>query len=287
MTNALDRQGLISYVDRYFDALVAKDPLRLPLSPKVRFTENCQTLALGKGLWATVEGRGPYRLNFADPTSGQAGCFATVEEMGNLAVLMLRLKVEDQRIGEIETLVARFGLPITHFNPGALKEPNPILLERVPEAERSPRDELAVITNSYFDALERSDGTIVPIHPDCIRLENGVQTTSNPNRAGIGRLPVAEGLSSGFYKYISGIRDRRFPILDEEYGLSFAIVFFEHPGNIRSVDVPAFGALKMAPFALKPSSAMIAELFKIRNGQIHHIEAVLEFLPYGIRSGWE
>ena len=287
MTNALDRAGLISYVDRYLDALVAKDASRLPLSPDVRFTENCQTLALGKGLWATVEGRGPYRVDFADPTSGQVGCFATVVEMGNLAVLTLRLRVEDQRISEVEALVARFGIPITHFQPEALKEPKSMLLERVPEAERFPRDKLVEITNSYFDGLEQSDGTIVPIHPDCIRLENGVQTTSNPNRPGVGRLTVAEGLSSGFYKYISEIRDRRFPILDEEYGLSFAIVFFEHPGNTRSVDVPGLGVLEMSPFALKPSSAMIAELFKIRNGQIHHIEAVLEFLPYGIKSGWD
>jgi hypothetical protein len=32
---------------------------------------------------------------------------------------------------------------------------------------------------------------------------------------------------------------------------------------------------------------MIAEVFKVEDRRITQIEAVLEFLPYGIRSGWE
>ena len=35
------------------------------------------------------------------------------------------------------------------------------------------------------------------------------------------------------------------------------------------------------------NSVLIAELFKVRRGLIEHIEAVLEFVPYGMRTGWE
>jgi hypothetical protein len=35
------------------------------------------------------------------------------------------------------------------------------------------------------------------------------------------------------------------------------------------------------------SNLQAAEIFKIRNGQIHEIEAMGVSLPYGTKSGWE
>jgi hypothetical protein len=160
------------------------------------------------------------------------------------------------------------------------------LVRSVPPAERATRQEATTIADSYFDAIELDNGDIVPVHPDCIRIENGVQTTSNPTRAGVGRMPVKEGLSSGFYSYIREIRDRRYPIYDDETGVVMSIVVFEHPGLVKSVVVEGFGELKLAPFTQKPSSAVIFEAFKVQSGQIRQIEAVLEFLPYGIKTGW-
>ena len=88
-------------------------------------------------------------------------------------------------------------------------------------------------------------------------------------------------------QYITEIRDRRYPVVDEQKGIVFAIVFFEHPGTVKEVNVQGIGLVPMRPFTQKPSSAMIAEVFKIQDGSIRQIEAVVEFLPYGARSGWE
>ena len=52
-----DRACLEGLLDRYVDALVARDPSRLPAADTVRFTENGQRLELGDGLWRTVTGR--------------------------------------------------------------------------------------------------------------------------------------------------------------------------------------------------------------------------------------
>jgi hypothetical protein len=103
----------------------------------------------------------------------------------------------------------------------------------------------------------------------------------------VGRLPVKEGLSSGFYSYIQEIRDRRYPVYDEETGVIMSIVVFEHPALVKSVVVEGLGELKLAPFTQKPSSAVIFEAFKVQGGQIRQIEAVLEFLPYGTKTGWD
>ena len=37
----------------------------------------------------------------------------------------------------------------------------------------------------------------------------------------------------------------------------------------------------------RPFTAVIGELFKIKNGKIREIEAVMTSLPYGAKSGWD
>jgi hypothetical protein len=281
----LDREHLESFADDYLEALSKRDPSLLATSPGVRYTENCQTLAMNKGLWATATAGISYRNYIADADSGQIGIFAVVTENGSPAVLAGRLRVQDQKVTEIEALVARWGNPL--WEPESLKTPHPAFIQALPDSGRMSRAQLVKVADSYFDAIEQDNGDIVPVHPDCYRLENGVRTTSNPDRPRIGRLDVKAGLSSGFYSYITEIRDRRYPVVDEERGNVLGIVFFEHPGTVRSVEVEGFGRIDLAPFTQKPSSAMIAELFKVQGGQIRMIEAVLEFLPYGTRPGWD
>jgi len=272
-------------VDAYLEALSARDASRLPATANLRYTENCQEIALGKGLWATCTGGVSYRLYMADPETGQIGFFGLLTENGSPAFLALRLKAEGGRVAEAEALVARWGNPL--WGPETIGTPRPELLQAVPPSERASRAEAIAIADSYFDAIEQDNGDIVPLHADCVRLENGVQTTSNPDRARIGRLHVKEGLSSGFYSYIKQIYDRRYPLVDVERGIVLSVVVFEHPGTVKSVAVEGFGELELAPFTQKPSSAVIFEAFKVQGGTIRQIEAVLEFLPYGTKTGWE
>jgi len=279
------RGELSELVNAYVNALCAGDPSRLQVTKDFRYTENCQDLPLGKGLWATSTGNLSYRLSMLDVEAGQAGFFGLMTENGEPCFIALRLKVEGRAFSEAEALVARWGNPL--WGPEGHTEPRPELLDTVPLEELSTRGEAITIADSYFNAIELDDGEIVPLHPDCIRIENGVQTTSNPARAGVGRLPVKEGLSSGFYSYVREIRDRRYPVYDEETGVIMSIVVFEHPGIVKSVVVEGFGELQLAPFTQKPSSAVIFEAFKVQGGAIRQIEAVLEFLPYGTKTGWE
>jgi aldehyde dehydrogenase (NAD+) len=58
-------------MNQYLDAVVAKDPKRLPLSADVKYTEQEQVMAVGDGFWKTVTGRGNYNHFFSDPVAGQ------------------------------------------------------------------------------------------------------------------------------------------------------------------------------------------------------------------------
>src|SRR4029453_8643036 len=93
--------------EQYLDALAAKDPKKAPIaSSNIKNTENGQRLHIGDGLWNSITARGTYKLHVADPTYGQVVTFTTMREAGTPLILAVRLKVEKQRISEIETLVA-------------------------------------------------------------------------------------------------------------------------------------------------------------------------------------
>ena len=83
------------------------------------------------------------------------------------------------------------------------------------------------------------------------------------------------------------IADRRFVLWDEERGLVFCFVFFEHAGRIKTVKLKDGSIFNVPPVYQKPSSTMVAELFKIIDGKIRRIEAVEGYVTYGLHSGWQ
>ena len=111
------RECLEGIARKYFDALVQRNPSAAPLADHVAFSENNVALLLGDGLWGTITGRGPpsTELYFADPQAGQVGFFGIVDEHGVPGYLAVRLRVEDRKITEIESIVNR----IPPLPPGA------------------------------------------------------------------------------------------------------------------------------------------------------------------------
>ncbi len=289
------RSCLEGMVDRYLDAMIAHDPNRLPLSRNVRFTENGQELRLGDGLWGTASGPGKYKLYVDDPEDGQVGFYGTVMENGTPVLMALRLKVAYGLIDEIETIVARGGG--TNFPPaGQTMEnrghPRPQFLRTVPPAERMSRADLVRIANSYFTGLAGNTGrNTAPFAPTCNRWENGVQTTNNPtlrpgSRFNVIALDCEQQQKSGFYAFVTEIRNRRFPVVDRERGLVLSFAFFEHSGRLAEIHL-ANGETVPSPVR-SPLTLEISELFQIDRGKIDQIEAVLDTVPYGMRSAvWD
>jgi len=281
-----DRACLSGIVDQYLAAMVAHDRSRLPLAKTVRFTEDGVPLQLGDGLWATAGSLGSYKLTFAEPESGAAGAYAVVQENGSGAILALRLKVAKRQITEIETLVAR--KPTTSIlNTDNLTEPRPIFLETVPLADRPSRQDMVSMVGKYFDGIEQGNGDIVPFDPDCIRIENGIQTCPSSASSPLGALSCGAQLSTKIFTYIQTVSPRRFPIVDRERGLVLAIVRFNHPGTQQTVEVPGRGKMTMGRYSQWPNSTQIAELFKIKDRKIKEITAVIVTAAYKAPLGWE
>lgn len=275
---------LIGYVNQYLDALEANDPSRLPLSDQVRFTENTRELELGEGLWKTASAI-HYRHVVCDPLQSQAGVFCSLQEGGeHLTLLALRLKVMDKKISEVETMVSRYAGPDVAFKPKTLVSPVPILTETVPGAERVSRERMVEIADRYLEGLEKNSAALIPLHPDCNRLENGLKTTNNQELGFPLSLSCAEQIP--LFTYMTRIRDRRYAVVDEELGLVWCLVMFDVPGTVKTAEIPGYGVIPLAPRTQYPRSMLVAELFKIRNGLIHYIEALLTSVPLGIPPGW-
>lgn len=302
LAQSCDRACLEGFVDRYLDAVIDNDPARLPLSEDVRFTENGQRLAIGDGLWRTMKAKGGYRLFVSDATAGQAAFIGTIEEdhrdprQGTPALIALRLEIEDGEITEIEQFVARNVEAAERVE--ALGEPRAAFLEALPADARLSRAELIDTANQYFTGMQQNDGKgDYPFHPGCERIENGMQTTNAPTPPGETRPDPAtatgyssqwscrEQFESGLLHFVTRIRDRRFVAVDEERGLVFAFVFFDHSGGeTRTFTTPTGREVTAGP--VQPWTWYIAEVFEIEDGQLRHIEAVLERVPYGMLSGW-
>ena len=278
------REELIGFVWTFLDALGHNDSSRLPTSPDVRFTENCQPLPLGKGIWATATPHKPEQLFtvFAEPAQGQVGYFGVVRENEKPSLLSARLRVEDGLVREIEVLVARSPEESGHprvFAPDNMTEPRGVFDEVLPPEQRCPRDELLRITNLYFDGIVAGKGEMIPVLEECRRIENGVQTVLNPARGTpTSALGVAAQVDTGVFRDIAAARGRRFPIVDEERGLVFVIFLFDHPGPVTNSGFVSRYS--------QPNSMMVAELFQIRSRKIYQIEAVLNVFPYGTQPGW-
>jgi hypothetical protein len=295
-----DRACLNGIVDSYLAALVAHDPMKAALARTARFTENTSQLPIGEGLWlGATEAPKTFAVYVPDAGARQVGFFGVMKEYDKPVMLALRLRVENRQITEIEHVIAR-GL-----NSAGMKNlvaPRAALVSDVPAEQRVPRDQMLKIANSYYDALLQSNGKVAPFADDCVRHENGLQTTSNrtganaPSGGGItstsamakiGALGCADALDTRALSYITGIDLRRVNIADEEKGLAFGLSMFRHRGNVRLIKIMNVPGVDAMPMNFGPIDLQAAHIFKISGGKIHEIEAMGYMLPYMSRSGWE
>jgi len=278
-----NRTCLIGTLHSYLDALGHKDRGLAPFAHDVRYTENNVEMALGEGLWGSIGGVSVTGLEVADPSTGNVAWFGTVQEHGNGAFLALRLKVADRQITEVESVVQRRPTHPAPFGDPAKLQHDPAFQEVLPPEQRRERERLMAVANGYFSTVEQNDGQIfTSFDPDCQRTENGISTTSGTQ----GAAAISQGCESqfklGLYRINKRVRERRFPIIDEERGIVVATGFFDHANTFDSYKTTDG---KVHATALKwPNSISLMEAFKIRNGLIYRVEAVFTYVPYFMHS---
>ena len=241
-----DRACLRTMIDQYLNAVVKHDPSTAPLVVGFRQTENAVNVRPGDGVWKTVTGLGGVQRRYVDAVSGQAAYYGIVQEGADLAIVTVRVRVENRKLTEAEWYLARAndpGLngprqpgrpPANLFNPGYLAQ-NPPPERVVPAPRRLSRDALQAVTNSYFDAITSHDGSVALTHSGCGRVENG-----SPTPPGRFLPPLAPPAAATTNDCVSGLQNfnasmvvaRRIPLIDEESQAVLAMaVFIRRPGS--------------------------------------------------------
>jgi len=294
-----DRACLVGFLDGYMNAIFKHDPKAVPpLSIDVRMTENTGVMDVGEGvLWRSKVEPTTFKIVIADPVEGQVAFQGRLKVQNQDELVAIRLKVDRGKILEIEQLWAsginQAAIPL-------LTRPMDYLVSDVPAAQRTSRQTMFRVANSYFDALEGDNGKIGAFADDCVRHENGYQTVNNPPPGGrmmpgpnlpnpnteqgksqlaFSMLTCSEQISSKTFAYMKHIRPRRALIVDELKGLVATFPLFVHDGTRR-------GAAPDAPPGML-QNLVTMETFNVRGGLIHHVEAApFVTIPYGLGNGW-
>jgi hypothetical protein len=265
-----DRECLHGFMTKYLNAVIAHKPGDVPVSEKVRFTENTVDAKLGEGIWKTASKLTPYRLDIIDVRQGVIGTHAVIEEGKNTVLLLVRLKVINKKITEIETQVTRIEPGGKFSSPTELKSTRQAMTLVPPEDKLNLREDAVKIGLKYPEGLKL--GSFVkadtPFSPDAYRIENGYVT------AGKGcQSPACENLKTQPIPTLFEITSR-VAAVDEEMG----IVWIRMDFGKNSMGVGA---------EADKQSLIVWEAFKVYGGQIHAVEAFMLAMPRGTPSGWD
>lgn len=270
-----DRVCLTGYIDAYFTALKANDPSALPMATNAKITANGAVMPLADTFWDSAEGT-VYRWDIVNTRLGDTGTEAVIKNAdGSKTIYMLRLKVRDAKITEVETIKCNQGEADGLWNPDSLVEVSPELQLSIRDSERDSYYELIGAAESYWRAFQ-TNGTPqyhpARLLPDSRRFENGLQTTGVVRNGQY--ASTARGFDEGSF-IGRNIWDRRYAVVDEERGIVLSIVRFGLKEGMKSQSTAT------------ANDRLVAEFFAIKSGWIQEIHAVLFNLPDDQPTGWE
>lgn len=265
--------------------VVIRDFSRLPWGEPVRFTENNVAMMIGEGFWGAARGDMQELLVLADETSGNVLWFGIVEEHEQAAYHGMRLKIDGNRISEVETYFGREGTP-DWFESTEDYVLDARFTQVLPENQRRSRERMVIIANGYLASRQGNDGRVyVNFTDDCSLVVNGVDI-SRDNYWGEGFAQGCQAqLEEGLYRPVDRIRGRRFPIVDEETGVVVALSLEDHAAHFVEYE-----SVSGTPQKIKveyPNTRGKLEALKIVDGAIARIEGVSVFLPYYMQDLWQ
>ncbi len=272
---ACDRACLTGFIDGYFAALMANRASALPQAARARITENSHEKKLADTFWDGAE-ETLYRFDIVNVRRGDTGTQTVIRNAdGSKTMHMLRLKVQNGAITEIETIKANQGEADRLWDPDRIVgEPTTAFQLSIRNTERDSYYDLVGTAESYWRAFQ-TNGTPAyrraRLMPDSRRFENGLQTTGLV-RDGVFN-DTARGFDEGRFSD-RNIWDRRYPVVDEERGVVLSIVRFGLKEGLKSQSTAT------------SNDRLVAEFFAIKHGYIQEIQAVLFNLPDEEPTGW-
>jgi len=210
---ACTRIGLEAATDLYIEAQTKGDPSGMPLAQGLAYIENLQVVDIKSGVIQK-----PLKIDFhrtlVDQTTCQTFTEAIVTDKDHPYVLGTRLRVNHDKIAEIESLVTTTGdwlFNVDNYFKWSPRED----WGAIPAGQRDTRATLEAAANAYLDAFLEQKLDAVPWGYPCNRTEGGIRT---------GKEVPEDGCQVGVPSGVNIIA-RRF-IVDETIGAVVAFCTF-------------------------------------------------------------
>lgn len=210
---ACTRDGLGAATNLYLTDQGSGDTSGLPLAKGLAYIENMQVADIKSGVIQNAL-KIDFHRTLIDPATCQTFTEVIVTDKSNPYVIGTRLRVNHDKIAEIESLVTKPGDWLFNADNYYKWSPN----ENwgvIPPGERDSRDTLVAAANAYLDAFLEGNGDAVPWGYPCNRTEGGLRTGK-----GLPQDSCQVGVPSGV-----NIVARRF-IVDETIGAVVAFCTF-------------------------------------------------------------
>jgi hypothetical protein len=268
---ACDRECLRSTMSTFLYALLEHDASKVPVAATVRVTEDGIEKPLARlSLLNSVTRLRGYRQDFLDEREGMAGADVVVEEVGAPVLLVVRLKVVDAKITEIETVATRSRPDGLIFNIDGLSAPSEDMNYAPRPEQLGTREEMIEAALHYPRGLNEAKtfaAVNAPFAPSAYRYENG-QVMAGPKCTFSQGCQNIATQSLAIFERLGDVHTRVIGV-DERLGIVW---------------------LRMAWGARQEGGEQLTvwESFKVYDGQIHAVEAFMKILPFELRSGgWE
>ncbi len=265
---ACDRECLRGTMTTFLYALVKHDTSQLPLAANRRVTEDGVEKPLDRvGLVTTVTRLRGYRQDILDERAGMAGATIVVEEVGAPVLLVVRLKVADDRIAEIETVATRSRTDGLIFNIDGLSTPSEVMNFAPRPEQLSSREDAIEAAMHYPQGLNAATtfaDVSAPFAPGAYRYENG-QIMAGPDCKFAPGCQNIATQSLAIFNRLGDVETRVIGV-DERLG----IVWLRMAWGVRESG---------------GDQLTVWESFKVYDGQIHAVEAFMKILPVELRNG--
>jgi len=231
------------YADLLLRSMVARDPGMLPLADRYAATENSVAGSLNMmSFWRTVTGVKRMGQYIVDPVAGQMLVTANLDEGGSSTAFCGRLKIDGEKIGELELYNIRSraeaGFVMLADEIGTVPEG---WTSPIPPGQKATRAELLQLGKAIFDkSLPAPEPS-----PDCLLMEAGGIVFEDPYYVDL--LFDGEAKPRTSYEKVSIVAglgpDRpsdpnaRVVVIDEEQGIVVAIGLV--PGFVSPYVVPS------------------------------------------------
>jgi hypothetical protein len=168
------RDGLQAAANLYIEAQGKGDPSGMPLAAGLAYIENMQVVDIKSGVIQK-----PLKMDFhrtlMDPATCQTFTEVIVTDKNHPYVIGTRLRINHDKIVEIESLVTQQGDWLFNADNYFKWSPNEDW-GVIPAGQRDSRDTLVAAANAYLDAFLEKKLDLVPWGYPCNRTEGGIRT---------------------------------------------------------------------------------------------------------------